>query len=264
MVISSQNNNKGGQALLASIVVKLHYFSFIAQNNKTKIHNLKQSEMKIYFGMQALLALAGKACTPKLNTLQYRHRLAVQGTNMNLDQLSALAGKFKGFLAIVAFMILAALVLFGYLFSAGSFDFLIQNFAIFTKDQFFVFVMAVGGGIFIISLLLIILAYRSTKPTEKTAELKTPDSIRIIVYKHGRRSDFVEGALVNLAPENKGSTQQKISNAHGSVEFDIPTATHELKFYISASKENHQASEEKHITVKTGENNPFAIELNPN
>lgn len=105
--------------------------------------------------------------------------------------------------------------------------------------------MAVGSGVFIISLLLIILAYRSTKPTEKTAELKTLDSIRIIVYKHSRRNDFVEGALVNLASENKGSTQQKISNAHGSVEFDISSATHELKFYISASKENHQTSKRR-------------------
>ncbi len=183
--------------------------------------------------------------------------------NIDMSQLAALAGKFKGFLAIVAFMILAALAVFGYLFSAGSFDLLIQKFVIFDKEQFFYIVMTVGIGIFIIIVLLIILAYRSTKPTNKKSELKTPDNIRIIVYKHGRRSDFVESALVNLSPENKGGTQQKTTNNQGSVEFDIPSATHTLNFYISASKDNHQASDEQRITVKTGENNPFFIELNP-
>jgi hypothetical protein len=153
-----------------------------------------------------------------------------------MNQLAALAGKFKGFLAIVAFMILAALAWFGYSFSAGSLDSLIKKFDILDKEQFFDFVMSGGIAVFIICVLLIILAYRSTKPINKKSELQTPSIIHVTVHEKGDPTTLINDAQVTLVPKQAGEGQQKKTNEQGAVNFTIASSTYELNFLSMLKK----------------------------
>lgn len=90
-----------------------------------------------------------------------------------LTQLSKLAARFKGFLGFCAFLILAAVGIFLWLFSKGSFDSLTQNFTRLDKTQFFSIVIVVLVLLFLAFLVLIFLAYKSSfsspeppKPTQ--------------------------------------------------------------------------------------------------
>ena len=183
--------------------------------------------------------------------------------NIDMNQLAALAGKFKGFLAIVAFMILAALAWFGYSFSAGSLDSLIKKFDILDKEQFFDFVMSGGIAVFIICVLLIILAYRSTKPINKKSELQTPSIIHVTVHEKGKPTTLINDAQVTLVPQQGGEPQQKDTNKQGAVNFMIASSTHELKFFINAEKADYKAGKDQEISIKAGHNQQIFIELNP-
>jgi len=179
-----------------------------------------------------------------------------------MDQLSTLAGKFKGFKGIAAFMILAFLWLFEHLFSAGSFDLLIQKFGILDKDQFFTIVVIVLVMAFIGSILLIV--YSKT-PDEKitTQIVQTPSNIHVTVHEKGDRTAWINDALVKLTPVQSGEGQQKKTNEQGAVNFTIASSIHELNFVINAEKVDYQADEAQEISIKAGHNRQFFIELDP-
>ena len=182
--------------------------------------------------------------------------------NIDTSQLSTLAGKFKGFKAFAAFLILAALALFGYLFPAGSFDFLVQKFGILDKDQFFYFVMAGGMAVFTVIVLLIV--YSKTPDEKITAQTpQTPSNIHVTVHEKGDRTAWINDALVKLTPVQSGEGQQKKTNEQGAVNFTIASSTHELNFVINAEKVDYQADEAQEISIKAGHNRQFFIELDP-
>ena len=182
--------------------------------------------------------------------------------NIDTSQLSTLAGKFKGFKAFAAFLILAALALFGYLFPAGSFDFLVQKFGILDKDQFFYFVMAGGMAVFTVIVLLIV--YSKTPDEKLTAQTpQTPSIINVTVHEKGKRTAFIDDALVKLVPLQGGEPQQKDTNKQGAVNFMIASSTHELKFFINAEKADYKAGKDQEISIKAGHNQQIFIELIP-
>jgi hypothetical protein len=84
-------------------------------------------------------------------------------SSMNLIQpLIGWGKQFRGFLGIVAFILVIFLALITYLFSKGAFDQVLNGFGKLTSGQFLTVVYLVLGLPFIIIVLLIILSYRST------------------------------------------------------------------------------------------------------
>jgi hypothetical protein len=176
--------------------------------------------------------------------------------NVDMSQLAALAGKFKGFKGFAAFLILVTLALFGYLFPAGSFDFLIQKFGILDKEQFFTIVVIVLVMAFIGSILLIVYS-----KTPDTAE--TPNIIYVTVHEKGKPTTGIKDAQVTLVPKQAGEPQQKETNKQGAVNFTIASSTHELKFFINAEKADYKAGKDQEISIKAGRVQQIRIELSP-
>src|SRR4051794_13600576 len=81
-----------------------------------------------------------------------------------LKTLAGVAKRVRNFLGFAVFIILSLVALFLWLFSHGSFDPLIVNFARLSREQFFWLVIIVLSMICLILIILIILSYISTRP----------------------------------------------------------------------------------------------------
>ncbi|SRR6266568_1120175 len=86
---------------------------------------------------------------------------------MNLTPLIEWGKKFRGFLSLAAFILLALLSGFIYFFKGGSGDQILSSFGKLNADQFFAIVCFVLGLAFVLVILLIILGYRSARPRSR-------------------------------------------------------------------------------------------------
>lgn len=183
--------------------------------------------------------------------------------NFDAGKLFALAGKFKGFLGFVAFVFLVFLCLFAYSFSQGSFDSVVKAIPTLDKDQIFQIIVVMMLMSFTVLLLLINLAYKSSQKAPSQEAAKTPGILHVTVHEHGKRTAFINDALVSLVPEQSGEGQQKKSNELGAVNFTLPADSKPLTFQINASKTGYQAADDQTLTIQAGHNQQIFIALSP-
>lgn len=89
-----------------------------------------------------------------------------------LAPLIEFAQKFRGFLALAAFLVLVSTFIFAFMFTQGSFDDLIGNFEKLTADQFLGVVLVAMGLIFAVNLLLIVLSYHDVTSNDERYTLR--------------------------------------------------------------------------------------------
>ncbi len=109
-----------------------------------------------------------------------------------LAPLIEFAQKFRGFLALAAFLVLAGTFIFAFMFTQGSFDDLISNFEKLSSDQFFWVVLVAMGLVFGVNLLLILLSYQDVTSNDDRYTL------RVMVHDEEDETLPVNDATVTL------------------------------------------------------------------
>ena len=154
-------------------------------------------------------------------------------SGLNLQPLIEWGKQFRGFLGIVAFILVVFLALITYLFSQGSFSQVLSGFGRLTGDQFLTVVYLVLGLPFIIILLLIILSFWHTRP-QKEQEMSI---FYVQVYDAGSKERL---AQTKVYWNHYGSTD-KTTDIRGEAIFTYPTAHKGQKCKVEATKEGYQS-----------------------
>src|SRR5260221_6633984 len=152
---------------------------------------------------------------------------------MNIRPLAERGKRFKGFLGIVAFILMILLAGITYLFKQGSLDQILTNFSKLTATQFLTVVYLALGLPFIIILLIIILSYRSSnRPKVERGD--------IIVYIHvsdsGTKKRLAD-AEIHLSFHG---THVKTTDTRGDAIFTFPAIYKGETCTIDIFKEGYQ------------------------
>ncbi|MBN1328058.1 MAG: HEAT repeat domain-containing protein [Candidatus Heimdallarchaeota archaeon] len=163
-----------------------------------------------------------------------------------LKTLADLAKTVRSFLGIATFIILSLVALFLWLFSRGSFDIIISNFSILTREQFFFLVLSILVMLFIIIFILIVLSFLTTKPSPERNG--SSYRISIVVHEEGDETSGIDDAYVtlSLSPE----PQQKKTDMQGNVVFFFPSRLRRKKYKLNARKPGYEARKPKNITLE--------------
>lgn len=151
---------------------------------------------------------------------------------MNMQPLIEWGKRFKGFLGIVAFMLIVVLAIITYLFKQGSLDQVLAGFGKLTSDQFLTVIYLALGLPFIIIVLLILLSYRSTRP-QQIGQKEMILYIQVSNSQTKRRLIDAE-VLMNFHGTNSKHTDEK-----GEVVFTFPEVYRGEMYTIEVFKENY-------------------------
>ena len=130
-----------------------------------------------------------------------------------LSPLLEFAKKFRGFIALVAFLVLTGTFVFVYMFSQGSFDSILNNFDRLSSEHFYNFVIIallsiVGFGAFLVALSF----FKDTT----YQRLRQNYTLRVIVHEEGDATTPVRNATVKLRLDEIHTAQ---TNELGSASF---------------------------------------------
>ena len=157
--------------------------------------------------------------------------------------LIGLAKRFRGFLFLIAFLVLVCVAVFQYAFSQGAFDQLITGILNLEKDQFYSITYTFLWMAFLFILLGLFLSFIRTRPPRSTAL----GTIHVFVHEANNRAWGVSGAEVTLVlpgPPNLGTTVQ------GAVSLSFPSAFAGRPCSIGARKSGYRSPSAVEIVLK--------------
>ena len=157
--------------------------------------------------------------------------------------LIGLAKRFRGFLFLIAFLVLVCVALFQYAFSQGAFDQLITGILNLEKDQFYSITYTFLWMAFIFIVLGLFLSFVRTRPPLSTAL----GTIHVFVHEANNRAWGIPGAEVTLVlpgSPNLGTTVQ------GAVSLSFPSAFAGRPCSIGARKSGYRSPPAVEIVLK--------------
>lgn len=171
--------------------------------------------------------------------------------NEFLTPLIEFSQRFRGFLAVVAFFILAGIFLVTFLFPQGTLGSISDNLDRLTPELFFRFLVIGLSAIFGIIVTLILLSHRET-------ELRADERfvLTALVHEAGDVTEAIHGATVTLVTD-EAITQA--TNAGGATSFSFDRRWQYQDCKISAKHPDYAAREP--ITVKLGQLDRIPIPL---
>src|SRR6266567_832466 len=169
-----------------------------------------------------------------------------------LQSLIEWGKRFRGFLGIVAFILVVFLALITYLFSQGSFNQVLGGFGKLTGEQFVTVVYLVLGLPFIVILLLIFLSFISTRPHTERGDLVV--SIQVSDSKTMQRLD---GAVVHLSFHG---AQMKTTDVKGEAVFFFPAIYKGEDYTAEVFKDGYQSNS---IQEQLGRKTDIRLSLTP-
>jgi len=173
---------------------------------------------------------------------------------MDLKSLIEAAKALKGRLLLAAILFIGVLAGFGYAFSHGSFDRLLEN-ARLTGNQVFVLIAGIASAVFVIIILLIFQDYFRRGRATPASEFE----LNVIVHQPKSKTAILSGAKVTLI---LSKTQVALTNDRGVASFSVPKFFIGKTVILNASCPGYAERPDLHHLIRA-DGQPVYIELQP-